>query len=289
MSEPKKYYVSHNQQQLGPFPVEQIVDMVQSQKLSVMDYVFNEEKQDWCTLVDFPPVMEEMKKIKPSAPPKPSAPNSNPADAKETPPSLDEPIHPKVNNNEFATSEWYVLKGENKFGPFSYAEIVKMLQQKLVFEFDFAWKPNMENWQRIAELEAFKYDNIKKLKNEELPDLDEAFFRRRHRRTNYGGTVIIHDEKKLWKGKGVEISSGGAGVIMENAMVIPGQKLFLHFKPGDGVPPFNARCEVVSKKYVDGIKDKNTPIRYGLKFIDLNEDAAKFLKEFTQDPSKEAA
>lgn len=69
---------------------------------------------------------------------------------------------------------------------------------------------------------------------------------------------------------------------MENAMVVPGQTLYLHFKPGDGVPPFNAICEVVSKQYVEGVKEKNAPIRYGLKFTSISPTTQKFLQEFAK-------
>ena len=68
---------------------------------------------------------------------------------------------------------------------------------------------------------------------------------------------------------------------MENSMILPGQKLYLHFKPGDGVPPFNAVCEVVSKRYIEGLNSKKTPIRYGLKFVDLDEGTKDFLMQYT--------
>ena len=48
------------------------------------------------------------------------------------------------------------------------------------------------------------------------------------------------------------------------------------------MPPFNAICEVVSKKYVDGVKDKNAPIRYGLKFKEINPQAQKVLQNFSK-------
>lgn len=171
---------------------------------------------------------------------------------------------------------------ENKFGPFSYPDVLKMLQQKVVFEFDFAWHPGLSTWVRIADLDPFKPDNIGKMKETLMPEISEVFFRRRHRRVRYGGTILVHDNKSVWKGKGVEISAGGAGVVMENAMVVPGQTLYLHFKPGDGVPPFNAICEVVSKQYVEGVKEKNAPIRYGLKFTSISPTTQKFLQEFAK-------
>ena len=42
-------------------------------------------------------------------------------------------------------SEWFVLKGENRFGPFNYTDLVKMLQQKVVFPFDFIWHAGLQS------------------------------------------------------------------------------------------------------------------------------------------------
>ena len=121
-----------------------------------------------------------------------------------------------------------------------------------------------------------------------LPEVSQIFFRRRHKRVQYGGTILVHDNKKVWKGQAVEISEGGAGVVMDNSLIVPGQELFLHFKPGDGVPPFNAVCEVVSKQYVFGVKDPKAPMKYGLKFKDLSNDTQKAIKEYSRS-SKQAA
>ena len=137
--------------------------------------------------------------------------------------------------------------------------------------------------QRIAEMDAFAKEHIKSMKDSAMPEISQVFFRRRHKRVQYGGTLLIHDNKKVWKGKAVEISEGGAGVIMENSIVVPGQQLYLHFKPGDGVPPFNAICEVVSKQYVSGVKDPSSPVKYGLKFKTISAEAQKVIDGVTKE------
>ncbi|MCB0420902.1 MAG: DUF4339 domain-containing protein [Bdellovibrionales bacterium] len=278
--EPVKYYVSHNDQQLGPWTVSEIVSKVNSGELSHLDYLYDESAEDWISLLEFEPVGSQLQRGKPALPPK-EKPQLDVANN-----STDETQEQDSSNaskiSDELSTEWYILKGENKFGPFSYTEVVKMLQQKVIFEFDFAWNASMTAWQRIAEITQFNEDKIKALKNTLMPEISEVFFRRRHRRVAYGGTILVHDNKTVWKGRGVEISSGGAGVVMENSMVVPGQVLYLHFKPGDGVPPFNAVCEVVSKKFEDGVQEKNASVQYGLKFLNLNEDTQGFLQEFTK-------
>jgi hypothetical protein len=263
-----QYYVSHEGQQIGPMALREVVEAVRKQKLSLMDYIFDDAKGDWVLLMEFDSVAKELKDHKPAAPPK-----ATPRPAK---------AETAKGATEHEITEWFVLKGENKFGPFAFADLVKMLQQKSVFEFDFAWHEGMASWKRIAELEPFRAENIRRLQDTDSTEIQEVFFRRRHRRMDYNGTILVHDNKTVWKGQGVEISAGGAGVVMENAMIAPGQVLYLHFKPCDGVPPFNAVCEVVSKKFEEGVRDRGTPIRYGLKFTNINANTQQYLHELVR-------
>ena len=273
------FIVSHNNEELGPWSLVDIVSKVKSGELTQLDYIFVEEKQDWVSILEFEPIAQQLVGNKPSRPPEKILSSEDPVENLEA----DRVIQKSAEGQpEYMSVEWYVLKGENKFGPFSYIEVVKMLQQKVVFEFDFAWNLTLKAWQRIADLEVFTGENIKSLKETLMPEISEIFFRRRNRRVEYGGTVLVHDNSTVWKGKGVEISAGGAGVIMDNSMVSPGQKLYLHFKPGDGVPPFNAVCEVVSKRYDDSVKEKNAAVRYGLKFVSINKETKGFLEEYTK-------
>ncbi|MCB0410617.1 MAG: DUF4339 domain-containing protein, partial [Flavobacteriales bacterium] len=277
----KDYVISKNGEQIGPFSLEKITEMLKQGELAPLDYIFDEGLNDWVLLMENKELSDSIKSAKPKSTPKlvnnpieDQKSESNPLNSKPAVTSKDAPNH--------LASEWYILKGENKFGPFAYTDVIKMLQQKVVFEFDFAWQPGLSTWVRIADLDSFKVDNINQLKDTLMPEISEVFFRRRHRRVKYGGTVLVHDNNNVWKGKGVEISAGGAGVVMENAMIVPGQTLYLHFKPGDGVPPFNAICEVVSKKYVEGVKGRNTPMRYGLKFTSISPTTQEFLNEFSK-------
>ncbi len=177
--------------------------------------------------------------------------------------------------------EWYILKWDNKYGPFSFLEVVKMLQAKSIFEFDYIWKNGQENWQRIAELSIFEPTQVRNLYDKsEDPDIKNIFFRRRHERKNFNGSIIIHDNEHVWKGDAIEISEGGAGIVVNNAMINPGEKIYLHFKPGDSVPPFNAICEVVSKKFSKEVTDRNAPVKYGVRFLKINANSLGLIKDY---------
>jgi hypothetical protein len=256
------FYVSHDSQQMGPLSASEILHHVSCGELSAIDYVYDENKKDWILLIDHPDFAKQIKAMKPKAPPQPSVTTQA------------QPSHAVKPTDQ----EWFVLKGENRYGPFAYADVIKMLQQGVAFEFDFAWNATMSDWKRIAEIPDFSPQKIAALQSAGDGSVKNAFFKRRHRRVQYGGTILVHDNKKVWRAKAIEISEGGVGVIMENATVLPGQELFLHFKPGDGVPPFNATCEVVNKQYVNKVNEAYAPIRYGLKFLKVSDEVYKIVK-----------
>jgi hypothetical protein len=253
-----KYYISHNGKQSGPLSFDEVVRCLESQKLFWTDYLFDEDKKDWILLAHHPLFAELFRQ----------------PFLQETSASQVVPF-PQVKTGK----EWFVLKGENKYGPFAYLELIRMLQDKNLYEYDYIWTPSLSGWRRVAECEDFKPEQIRSLISAGLPQVDEAFFRRRHARVKYGTTVIVHNDKVVWKGQTVEISSGGASVIINHHELEPGHTVFLHFKAGDEVPPFNAVCSIVNKQHVDSTV-KN--VKYGVKFVNINREVQHAIKLFAE-------
>lgn len=249
-----KYLVSHQGQEIGPLSVDEIAQRVRGQQLEVFDYVYDEAKGDWVLLLEHEEIAA---KLKANKPPRPMAAVKN------------EPV-----KSAHVITEWFVLKGENRFGPFTYEQIVQMLQQKMLYPFDFIWHAGMSDWKRLAETDEFQAESIRKMATEQ--SAQELFLQRQFKRHPYEGRVVLHDNLKLWKGQGIEISQGGAGIRMEHALIVPGQQLNVHFSGHADIPAFNAVCEVVSKKFVND----NSPIEYGLRFLSMSQDVqAEFMKK----------
>lgn len=248
-----KYLVSHQGQESGPHTLDEIVGKVRAKELELFDYIFDESKQDWVLLMEHGDLAQKLKSNKPTRPPQAKS-EAAPTEAQAT-------AHHSI-------SEWYILKGENKFGPFSYGDVVKMLQQKVVFPFDFIWHTAMEEWRRVADIADFKEENIRKLYGEE-GSKSNVFAERKFKRHKFGGRVIVHDNLSIWRGEGFEISKGGVGIQMSNSIVVPGQQVHVHFNGHDGFPSFNALCEVVSKKFVSDA----APVQYGLRFVSMSQEA----------------
>lgn len=171
--------------------------------------------------------------------------------------------------SEHVISEWYVLKGEHRFGPFEYVDLVRMLQEKVIYGFDYAWHGGLNDWQRISEITDFQETAIRTLLTDRKVTRG-IFIERKHPRLKHSGRLIVHDQNRWWRGQALEISAGGVGLIMENSMVVPGQQLYIHFKPFDKFPAFNANGEIVNKRYSQDVKATSAPIEYGIRFLSVS-------------------
>ncbi|AHZ83492.1 GYF domain-containing protein [Bdellovibrio bacteriovorus] len=257
----KQYYLSNNGTHIGPFNLETVLKKIESQENQWTDYIYDEALGEWLMLLEHPEFSAKLAQ-KPAT--RPSA----------SPASL-------LSKLALKDKEWFILKEGNNYGPFCQLELIQMLQEKALYEYDYIWHSKLPSWKRVAEVEDFSAESIRVMKDSKEADVAEIFFRRRHVRASYGASLIVHNNKTVFRGQALEISAGGAGVLIDTPNLQPGQSLFLHFQPGDGVPPFNAVCQIVSKQYV---KDSGTavePVKYGVKFTTLSQSARESIKNFT--------
>lgn len=254
-----EYYLSDNGTYLGPFSFEQVMSKMEARELQLADYVFDVKVGEWFMFLEHPDFSQKLLSRTPERP------KSKPFQVKA------KSTEAEANFEKLKDKEWYVMKDENKCGPFCYLDLVEMLQKKKISEFDFVWHEKLTTWKAVADVPDFSPDNIRRLKDIPDQEISEIFFRRRHARISHAGSLIVHNNKTVFSGKVVEIGAGGAGIFIENAQLEPGQTLFLHFQPGEKVPPFNAVCEIVNKQVINGGILTNKKIRYGVKFTSVTQ------------------
>ncbi|KHD89541.1 MAG: hypothetical protein OM95_02880 [Bdellovibrio sp. ArHS] len=255
----KQYYLSNNGTHIGPYTHETVLKKIEAQEHQWTDYVYDENVGEWMMLLEHPEFAAKLAQ-KPSVRPGPV---------------------PSAGAKNFKDKEWFILKEGNNYGPFCRLELVQMLQEKTLFEYDYIWHAKLPAWKRVAEVEEFSAQNIRGMKDSKDTDVAEVFFRRRHARASYGASLIVHNNKTVFRGQALEISAGGAGVLIDTPNLQPGQSLFLHFQPGDGVPPFNAVCQIVSKQFVKDAPTDAEPVKYGVKFTTLSQSVRESIKNFT--------
>jgi len=264
-----KYLVSRQGQELEPQPMTDIVARVRNREVDLFDYIFDETRKEWVLLLEFGPLTEALKQVAP--PPVAKKATSTPvlgaSTGTPTTAKSHSPRHQKGSLTSSPPTEWFVLKGDSRLGPFSYTDVVKMLQEKTVYSYDFVWNEGWDNWKRISETSPFKEDSVRSLYT--AGESKSVFTKREFNRQKFDGRVMIHDNLMLWSGRGTEISRGGVGITLKNAMMTPGQNVFVHFTGTQDWPAFNATCEVMNKK----MSESRLGFEYGLKFLTLSQEA----------------
>jgi hypothetical protein len=256
---------SANGESLGPWSLDQIVEKLAASQIAVTDFVYDEVRQDWIPLLECEALRERLRQQKPKAPPP----------LKER--TVEEPVVPGPSNEG---GKWFVQKGSHRYGPFTYLGLVRALQEKTVYEFDFACMEGMENWVRIAELEDFQPERIRHLTKSTPASEKNTFLNRAHPRIKFESEVIVHDDRSAWVGRSIEGSVGGSGLVIENAALYPGQVVRLHFAATEELPAFNALAEIVNKQFIKELRGLKTPVRYSVRFLELDRTSAGRVKEY---------
>ena len=183
--------------------------------------------------------------------------------------------------NDLLEKQWFVLRKNKKYGPFKYLDVIKMLNSKSLFDYDYIWNKNFKSWNKISDLQAFSSYYVNQIKNSYLPELGNIFFRRKYKRVKYNAKVFIHNNEQFWTGTGHDLSPAGASVTLNNKFgedeLLPGDILNIHFKSGSkNLPNFNAKCEIVSKWYKNK-EFRDSPLCYSFKFKSINKEVQDFL------------
>jgi len=277
--------------------LEQIAQMLAANSLAVTDFVWDASAQDWVLILQFaqrPEMASLLMARKPKAPVPPSpqvgadsrlkpTTHESASEASKSTGATATAAHEKLNLDavqvvavegglaESDAIEWFVMRGQQRFGPFTYLGVVRALQEKTVFEFDHVWKAGMERWVRIAEHEEFNAVAMRELMRRQ--EAREVFAKRQHRRVRLENNVLVHDQRQVSPARMYEASRGGSGLLIQNATLMPGQIVNLHFSAVDGLPAFAAKGEIVSKKFTPFVRDARTPVFYGVKFVQLEPKA----------------
>lgn len=250
-----KYFVAKDGVQKGPWGVDEIIQHIQSKTISWNDHVYDEKTGEWQFLFELPQLTEHFNQ------------------------SFKNPVQKHKNIIHFDLFKdrvWYILKQDENYGPFTAAEMIQMLQSKTLFEFDFIWRQDQEAWQRLSDVAYFSPEKIKaiyeSLHNQPLEEEQKPFYRRRFPRADYKCELLIHNNHKVFSAESIEISFGGASFKIDNVDFAIDEQVYLHFKPGNEVPAFNAVCKIVSR---NGKK-------YGVSFVHISNLAKESIAKFTK-------
>lgn len=179
---------------------------------------------------------------------------------------------------DFATNdEWHILKAETQYGPYTYEEMIRLMQQNLIFSFDYAWAPHLESWTALADLQEFSTDRLANLAEKNI----SGFHQRQHERVLCKLPVYVNDQQTLWEGQVENLSERGALIIMKNPALLPGNVVQIHFRSRtDQDLAFNCKAEVLTKRLVKQRIQHNTGIHYAVKFMEISNLGEKQIESF---------
>jgi len=172
-------------------------------------------------------------------------------------------------------SKWYILRGENKFGPFEYGAMLAMIQKGELFDYNYIWATGMENWAMLGEVEEFSKDRLALLIQTKDP-ISHAFLQRAADRADVKIPLFAHSDQHFFDGDCVSISDSGALVLLNNPLLLPGQNILLHFKSTEFTEnSFNVYAQIVRKNFSRQRLNVKSGLHYAVRFTEMQETGKK--------------
>lgn len=178
--------------------------------------------------------------------------------------------------------KWYILRGDMKYGPYEYRSLITMIQNGELYDYNFVWAPHMEQWALVGDLQEFSKDRLCRL-IETKDHLAGAFKDRKAPRLDLVIPVFAHNDHNLFDGHTLSVSENGALVLLNDPLLLPGQKILLHFRQGDANPlAFNALAEIVRKNFSKQRLNVKSGLHYAVRFLQVQDHGKAQLINWTR-------
>lgn len=166
-------------------------------------------------------------------------------------------------------ASWYVLAGDQKYGPYDYKTIIHMLQTNQLMDYNYVWADHLENWTQVSQLEDFSKDRFEILLKQESEYLS-SFVQRQTPRKEVSIPLLGHNATRFFDGEVTSISENGAMVLINSPLIQVGDRLKLHIKQYDSSgKPFNVEAEVIRKNFAKQRLNSKSSLYYAVRFIDI--------------------
>ncbi len=166
-------------------------------------------------------------------------------------------------------TNWHVLIGDQKYGPYDYKTVIEMLQTNQLMDYNYVWAPHLESWTQIHQLEEFGHDRFQVLMQKES-ELLSAFVKRAHPRIETEIPVIGHNNIRFFDGTMVSVSEAGGLCLLNTPLIQLGDQLKIHIKQKDqSSPAFNIECEVIRKNFSKQRLNAKSGLYYAVRFLDI--------------------
>ncbi|RYZ88937.1 MAG: DUF4339 domain-containing protein [Proteobacteria bacterium] len=166
-------------------------------------------------------------------------------------------------------SQWYILRGEMKYGPYEYGALLHMIQTGELYDYNYVWASHLENWMLLGDMPEFSKDQLVKLIQSQ-DSVKSSFIKRGSPRLDVDIDVYAHNDYSFFDGKCTSISDNGALVLLNDPLLLPGQEIMLHFRTGEKNPQgFNVKAEVIRKNFSKERLNVKSGLHYAVRFLQV--------------------
>lgn len=176
-------------------------------------------------------------------------------------------------------TSWFVLIGEQKYGPYDYKTVIQMIQSNQLMDFNYVWAEHLEAWTPIYQLEEFSKDRFELLLQKESEYLS-SFIKRKGQRVEVKIPIIGHNSIRFFDGEIVSISESGALCLLNSPLVQVGDQIKIHVKPVDSENSFNVECEIIRKNYSKQRLNSKSGLYYAVKFNEIQKVGVEQIKKW---------
>lgn len=168
-----------------------------------------------------------------------------------------------------SNNAWFILMGDQKYGPYDYKVIIQMLQSHQLMDYNYVWAPHLSSWTQVGQLPDFSKERFQELIEKES-DVASAFFQRKNIRVNVNVPILGHNHIRFFDGQLVSVSKAGGLCLINSPLVQVGDKLKIHFKQDEkNSVAFNVECEVVRKNFSKQRLNSKSGLYYAIRFYDI--------------------
>ncbi len=181
-------------------------------------------------------------------------------------------IHPETG--------WYVLIGDQKYGPYDYKVMIHMMQTNQLMDYSYVWAEHLESWTQVSGLEEFSKDRFEMLLQKESEYLG-TFIQRRANRSSVKIPLLGHNSTRFFDGELISVSENGGMCLINSPLIQVGDRIKLHMKPyGQNERSFNVEAEVIRKNFSKQRLNAKSGLHYAVRFNDIQSVGLSQIKKW---------
>lgn len=184
--------------------------------------------------------------------------------------------------------EWFILRGEIKYGPYEYRAMITMIQNGELYDYNYVWSARLESWTLLGDLPDFSKDRLCLL-IETKDHLSGSFADRQVPRVEMRIPIYGHNDHNFFDGHSISLSENGALLLLNDPLLLPSQKIMLHFRVPmqieqnpSGPSSFNAAAEIIRKNYSKQRLNVKSGLHYAVRFLQVQEHGLDLLTKWTR-------